>query len=328
MMSNDGHAMRMARLRLTTLVGSELGVEPTEFGHAVGVVERGVASVLLTGRHESGLGPALLWAMKQNAKSLRVFSDQQSGDLARRANNFEFDVQVFDAGSSSVNLLQTAQAIKVSRKEVSVADEMFSEMISASGADVVREHGVLAGEVLGLEVCRVVHGQNSESRLEIGVGVHDRETFQLLHGQNATLDSLRSVVKEVSLRRAVTSPAHPLKQLARERLLRHIVCGSPTLVGAKDLQATQPPVVRANLKDVVPCCAIGVLQTGGKVVVTFSVGIDPDVVSFAADARDQINPSAELVIASPTRDIVPSIEKLAKLLKRPARFVGVDVSGL
>ena len=190
----------------------------------------------------------------------------------------------------------------------------------------MREHGVVAGEVCGLEVCRVVHATGfDESELEIGVGAHDRETFKLLHGRTATIESLRKVIAEVVARRVLGAQVHPLNQLARERMLRHYVCQSPQLVGAKSLQPAQPPTARTNLKDAVPCCAVGVSTSGDKMVVIFSVGVDPDVVAFGADARGQINSAAELVFAMPTRDIVPALERVAQLLRRPARFVGVDV---
>jgi len=133
------------------------------------------------------------------------------------------------------------------------------------------------------------------------------------------------VIAEVAARRAVGAQVHPLNQLARERMLRHYVCQSPELVGAKSLQVAQPPIARANLKDVVPCSAVGVSLTGEKMVVIFNIGVDPDVVSFGADARGQINGSADLVFAMPTRDIVPAVERVAQMLRRPARFVGVDV---
>ena len=213
-----------------------------------------------------------------------------------------------------------------------MSDEMFAEFIKSAGADVVREHGVISGEVCGLEVCRVVRAADSgefggagESELEIGVGAHDRETFKLLHGRTATIESLRKVIAEVAARRAVGAQVHPLNRLACERMLRHYVCQSPQLVGAKSLQVAQPPIVRTNLKDVVPCCAVGVSLKGEKMVVIFNVGVDPDVVSFGADARGQINGSAELIFAMPTRDIVPAVERVAQMLRQPARFVGVDV---
>ena len=333
----------MAHLRLRAIVDAQRGgsgaggaiggrsdVEVSDFGQAVGLVVDDVAWVLVTGRYERSLGPALMWALRKNATSLKLLLSERAGELARIATHFDFAIDVFEVDAAGV--AQVAAPKSAEMIEVSVADEMFAEFIKSAGAEVVREHGVISGEVCGLEVCRVVRATSagekdgsSESELEIGVGAHDRETFKLLHGRTATIESLRKVVAEVAARRAVGAQVHPLNQLARERMLRHYVCLSPQLVGAKSLQPAQPPIARTNLKDVVPCCAVGVSLTGEKMVVIFNVGVDPDVVSFGADARGQINASADLVFAMPTRDIVPAVEQIAQMLRRPARFVGVDV---
>ena len=320
----------MAQLRLRTIVGVRSDVEVSEFGHAVGLVVDDVAWVLVTGRHERSLGPALMWSLRNNATSLKLLSSERAGELARIATHFDFAIEVFEVDAAGV--ARAAVPKSAEKIEVSVADEMFADFIKSAGAEVVREHGVISGEVCGLEVCRVVRATDSgdldgagESELEIGVGAHDRETFKLLHGRTATIESLRKVIAEVAARRAVGAQVHPLNQLARERMLRHYVCQSPQLVGAKSLQVAQPPIARANLKDVVPCSAVGVSLTGEKMVVIFNIGVDPDVVSFGADARGQINGSADLVFAMPTRDIVPAVERVAQMLRRPARFVGVDV---
>jgi len=333
----------MAHLRLRAIVDAQRGsagaegaiggrsdVEVSEFGQAVGLVVDDCAWVLITGRYERSLGPALMWALRKNATSLKLLLNERAGELARIATHFDFAIEVFELDAAGV---ARAAAPKSAEKiEVSVADEMYAEFIKSAGAEVVREHGVISGEVCGLEVCRVVRatsasdlGGAGESELEIGVGAHDRETFKLLHGRTATVESLRKVIAEVAARRAVGALVHPLNQLARERMLRHYVCLSPQLVGAKSLQPAQPPIARTNLKDVVPCCAVGVSLTGEKMIVIFNVGVDPDVVSFGADARGQINASADLVFAMPTRDIVPAVEQIAQMLRRPARFVGVDV---
>jgi hypothetical protein len=333
----------MAHLRLRAIVDAQRGgagaegaiggrsdVEVSEFGQAVGLVVDDCAWVLVTGRYERSLGPALMWALRNNATSLKLLLNERAGELARIATHFDFAIEVFELDAAGV---ARAAAPKSAEKiEVSVADEMYAEFIKSAGADVVREHGVISGEVCGLEVCRVVRATSAsdldgagESELEIGVGAHDRETFKLLHGRTATVESLRKVIAEVAARRAVGAQVHPLNQLARERMLRHYVCLSPQLVGAKSLQPAQPPIARTNLKDVVPCCAVGVSLTGEKMVAIFNVGVDPDVVSFGADARGQINASADLVFAMPTRDIVPAVEQIAQMLRRPARFVGVDV---
>ena len=358
--SVDSHGSRMAKMRLRAIIGAHKGdagaavssessesfgvhakTEPSEFGVAVGLVVDDVAWVLVTDRYARSLGPALMWALRNKAKALKLFSPEGAGDLARIAMHFDFAIEVFEVDVAGAARVATPKIVE--KIEVSVADEMFAEFIRSAGADVVREHGVISGEVCGLEVCRVVRtvgagangdrvsGElhsaseaNSASELEIGVGAHDRETFKLLHGQTATAESLRKVVAEVAARRVAGAQVHPLNQLARERMLRHLVCRSPQLVGAKSLQAAQPPIARTNLKDTVPCCAVGEAETGEKIVVVFSVGVDPDVVSYGADARGQLNSSAELIFVMPTRDIVPAVERVAQMLRRPARFIGLD----
>ena len=70
----------MAQLRLRTIVGVRSDVEVSEFGHAVGLVVDDVAWVLVTGRHERSLGPALMWALRNNATSLKLLSSERAGE--------------------------------------------------------------------------------------------------------------------------------------------------------------------------------------------------------------------------------------------------------
>ena len=339
MSTNDSHALRLAGLRLRTFISTQT-VDPEiqhqqviEFGSAVGVVSRNIAWVLLTSRHEHGLGPAMIWALSNNATELRIFTEQNAGDLARRASFFNFKIAIYEtsasASAAAVAGATLALPLAVAVKTISAADESFADFIRSSGAEITREHGVLAGEVCGLEVCRVVHetadSQVVESRLEIGVGTHDRETFQLLHGRTATIESLRKVVDEVASKRVVGANPHPLNQLGRERLLRHLICASPDLVNAASLETVSPPMPRANLKDKIPCCAKGVRSDGRVVVVIFSIGVDTDVISFGADARHAIDAQADLIFVSPQRDIIPAITQLADLLHDPALFIGCNL---
>ena len=341
MSTNDSHALRLAGLRLRTLISTQT-VDPEiqdqqviEFGSAVGVVSKNIAWVLLTSRHEFGLGPAMIWALRNAATELRIFTEQNAGDLARRASFFNFKIAVYEtSASASASAAAVAGAalalpLAVGVKTISAADESFADFIRSSGAEITREHGVLAGEVCGLEVCRVVHetadSQVVESRLEIGVGTHDRETFQLLHGRTATIESLRKVVDEVASKRVVGANPHPLNQLGRERLLRHLICASPDLVNSASLETVSPAMPRANLKDKIPCCAKGVRSDGRVVVVIFSIGVDTDVISFGADARHAIDVQADLIFVSPQRDIIPAITQLADLLHDPALFIGCNL---
>ena len=339
MSTNDSHALRLAGVRLRTLISTQAAhveIQPqqvVEFGSAVGVVNQNIAWVLLTSRHEHGLGPAMIWALRNNATELKIFTEQHASDLARRASFFNFKIAIYETGASASAAAVVGAALAlplaVAVKTISAADESFTDFIRSSGAEITREHGVLAGEVCGLEVCRVVHetadSQIAESRLEIGVGTHDRETFQLLHGRTATIESLRKVVDEVASKRVAGANPHPLNQLGRERLLRHLICASPDLVNAASLETVSPAMPRANLKDKIPCCAKGVLSDGRVVVVIFSIGVDTDVISFGADARHAIDEKADLIFVSPQRDIIPAITQLADLLHDPARFIGCNL---
>ena len=81
---------------------------------------------------------------------------------------------------------------------VPTAHRIFAAEIVAGGAEPVVEHGVLGGEVAGLEVCRVVDVDTGAVRLEVGIGAHDRETFQMLHGDRPTVEALADVVRVVA----------------------------------------------------------------------------------------------------------------------------------
>ncbi len=198
-------------------------------------------------------------------------------------------------------------------------------LIEAAGAAPVLEHGVLAGEVAGLEVCRVVvDADTGAARLEVGVGAHDREAFQLVHGDVPPVEALAGVVAAVAEHRRPGAPGHPLNRLGAERLLRSRLLDDPSLVGALMLSAAPPPVPRPNLKDPVPCVATGVDDIGRPLVVVCSVGIDLDVVPFAADAHAaSFRPDARLVIAVPPRDDHPVTRALAARLRQPAEVVTV-----
>ena len=54
-----------------------------------------------------------------------------------------------------------------------------------------------------------------------------------------------------------------------------------------------------------------------------TASVDVDVVAFAADARARIAPDAQLVIATHTNNVTPSLARLATSLRIPALFVEV-----
>ena len=325
MSENNNQKSRVAQLALRSAMSSIGAVEQpefVEFALGAGAVSENHAWVAVLEQCERSLGPVLLWAQKFDAMSLDIFAVSDAGLVSRRAQLFDRDIRVWLVADKKVTI--TEPAVVLATSQVPQSHEQFAAIIGESGADIVREHGVLSGEVMGLEVCRVVVDENDNTpRLEIGVGAHDRETFQMLHGKVATLESLVKVVNIVRGHRQSGSEHHPLNRLAAERLLRHRVIVEPQLVGASSLQATEPPVQRLNVKDAVPCCALGKTENGQQIVVVCTASVDVDVVSFAADARARVAPDAQLVIATHTNNVTPSLAKLAKSLRIPARFVEV-----
>jgi hypothetical protein len=312
-------------IKLRTLVREHLADEsvrePSVFAPGAALIHGGEAWVLLDERPEQRLGAALAWAFRSGASALHVIADAGTGTLARRAGEFAYPVKVWHAEGRG---LWTAVAEPVTPPvPVREQHQAFRPLIIEGGAEPVEEHGVLVGEVAGLEVCRVVDDAYlGTTRLEVGVGAHDREAFAMIHGDVPAVESLARIVAAVAEHRRPGALPHPLNRLAAERLLRARLIGEPGLVGAEVLAIAQPPVPRPNLKDPVPCVASGVDIDGGPIVVVCSSGVDLDVVPFAADAGLAAG-GGRLLIALPARDLVNVTRELAALLRTSADLVAV-----
>ena len=85
--------------------------------------------------------------------------------------------------------------------------EPLRAAILAAGADPVEEHGVLAGEVAGLEICRAVFDDDGRPRLDVGIGAHDREAFALVHGRSDdVVPVLAELVRSIAVHRRPGAP--------------------------------------------------------------------------------------------------------------------------
>lgn len=275
------------------------------------------ATPLSTGEtRTSALAAALAWHSRESGvASINIVDAHTPGLTARRAMHFAVPVTVFDTRTATIAAPRLHEPRSDARPEHVAVASMFLEV----GADVVVEHGVVAAEVLGLEVARVID-EDGVPTIRIGVGAHDREMFKLVNGATTTIEQLRGVVHTVAQHRRDGAPTHPLNLLAPERALRARVLRDPGLVGAKKLNVAEPPVQRENVKDSVPCCAIGEDEQG-PIVLVFVAGIDLDAVPFAADARSSLAPDARLLIVTASRNIVPAQLRMARMLKKPAEFV-------
>jgi len=290
-MANAEDETRRARLRtlkLAALVRDHLGgnidVGPGVFPPGAAALAGGEAWVMLEDGPERGLGPALAWALRQEATALHVLADRETGLLARRAEAFAFPIDVWHVAGRTLlpGVAEPITAPPAPRPEHAA----LMPTIEIGGAQPVVEHGVVMGEVRGLEVCRVVDDVATGAvRLEVGVGAHDREAFAIMHGDVPTESALRGVVDAVTTSRGPGPSDHPLRRLVPERLVRWQLIQDPSAIGLASLAAAEPPQPRPNVKDRFPTTAIGATADGELVLVVCSVGVDLDLVPYATDAR-------------------------------------------
>ncbi|MDJ0769366.1 MAG: hypothetical protein QNJ12_11250 [Ilumatobacter sp.] len=336
MTAADDDAARRSRLigiKLRALVADHLSADVgdvREFAPGAALLHDDAAWVYLDDRPGQRLGASLAWALRAGARSLDVIAAADTGVLARRAGEFAFPISVWHADERS--LLAAIPEPFEPTLEVPAHHLELRQLIADGGADPIVEHGVLVGEVRGLEVCRVVDDPaTGVTRLEVGVGAHDREAFQMLHGDVPAVESLARVVDIVAEVRSPGAPQHPLNRLGAERLIRWQVEQRPELVGAAEVRPAEPPVARTNLKDPTPCVGTGTTSAGERLVVVCASGVDLEVVPYAADARLAAERAVEpgstggsrLVLAMPARDRLPLTDELAGLLTQPAEFVAV-----
>ena len=346
---------RLLGVKLVALVGDHRGsppdAAPIGFPNGAGIVVDGAAWVLIDGDAAGSLGPSIAWAVRHDATSLHVIVETDTGALARRAAGFEMPISVWFA--------QERTLLPVIAEELPepplASDEHVAmiETIERGGAEGFVSHGVVTGEVRGLEVCRVVdeptigrlaelgdfdltpqmtadwdedHGDgHSGVILEVGVGANDREAFRLLHGGVPTVEALSSVVESVRSHRSTDAPQHPLNRMARERFLLWQARHDPSLVDMVEVEPTEPPFPRPSMKEAAPSPAIGVDASGGRHLLVFTSGVDLDVVPYALDAHTAARRSVpeldeRITIVLRSADLLPITREVAALSTTPVDF--------
>ena len=295
-------------------------------GAALLDAEGGRAWVLIDDGVVSRFGPALAWAWRQGVAELHVLVETAlpagpgpaSGVIARRAATMSSPPRVWDVQGRDVSVAAAAEIFSVesvpANGRSSACLARYRDLLRDHGAEPVFEHGVLRGEVLGLEVARVVGDQ-----LQVGVGRHDRLARIEMHPDQDLGRALDDAVGAVRARRRLGQPRHPANTLARGRWLRSIVCARPELVGARELLPVAPPLPWFDLPEAGAAPARGTSSPGGRsLVVVCSVGVELDLIPTAADSRLIHCPDAQLVVAVPEGDDVPVTRALAASLAVPA----------
>lgn len=294
---------------------------PGEFGVGAALLAGTQAWVLVDDEPARGLGAAIAWTIRHDATELQLVAEAGTGVLARRAAAFDLPIEVWHAAERT--LLPAIAEPLPTRSVLPAAHDAFRALIEEAGATPVIEHGVLVGEVGGLEVCRAVTDPDTGAhRLEVGIGAHDREAFQLLHGDRPTAEALIDFVASVRPHREPGAPGHPLNRLARARALRARLIERPALIGATSVIIVDPPIARSNVKDDVPCVALATID-GVDTTVVCSAGVDLDAVPYATDARLATGVTPCVVAVNAGSDL-PIQHDLAALVSQPLRLVAVE----
>jgi hypothetical protein len=305
---------RLLSLKLRTLVREHLGLAsdpegtPEVFGLGAAFITDDATWVLIDGDSARALGPVLAWTSRFG-KPVHLLVERDAGIIARRAQFFSSAISVWHVNERSLSpAVPDPHLPAIDAKPEHVA---MMDLIATSGADALIEHGIVVGEVRGLEMCRVVDDKaTGETRLEVGMGVNDREAFLMVHGELPKEEALRNVIEAVAVHREPDAMVHPFNQFGAERMHRWRALQNPASIGFAELSPADPPVRRTNLKDAVPCVASGKSASGESAVAVFVHGIDLDLVPFAVDAASRCGVQQVVVVAR-AKDITPSMQKMA-----------------
>ena len=318
-LSNPGSPERLDHLRqvkLRTLVGDRWGRRRAETSMARAipggaVLVEGSAShawVLIDDGEPTRLGPGLLVSASRGVRSLDVLVDgspSAAGIVARRA-AYLSGVQVWQVHG---RLVEPASPAAVLPDHDAPRHETVA-LLEAHGLEAVFEHGVLRGEILGLEVARTVG-----DRLEVGVGRYDRSArIEMRPGEDVD-SALEEAAAAVRGLRRPDAPPHPANTLARSRWLRSLVCSNPEMIGLASVSSVAPPLPWFDLTEVASSPAVGTTKSGERVVAVFSVGVDPDLVPTAADCYAHYStPGDALWLVLPEGDDLPVVRTASDAL--------------
>lgn len=286
------------------------------------------AWVLLEQPTPRSAGPAVVWAMRHGARSLRLIVGAGDGtapghidavtlaaELARRLGYVRIDTSCAAIVGTDVVEVEPAPvpAADGPPGQIPGGSQHLADLLVDSGLEVVVEHGVVRGEVLGLEVARV-ETLDGVAVLGVGVGRFDREITAMLHAGLPDADALDRAASVVRQHRFRGGPPHPLQMMARARWVRAAVVADPSPIGCESLIAVDTTIEPESLRDLHPAAARGASPDGAPIVVVCTSGVDLDVVTLAADTRARHAPDAALLLVSPTGERFGPIDAVAAQL--------------
>ena len=269
-------------------------------------------AVLQAGRHEGPDGPVPTVVCVDDRDVART--------LARRATALDPSPEVRWIDGRTLVVAEPAESPVPSTEVAPPAD--FDDLCRGVGVEPVLEHGIWRGEVLGLEVVRVVDDPDVGSMVQIGVGRFDREAATLMQGGRSDAETEPGRPQRPAPRRRTGAGAHPLETLARERWIRRDLCAAPEVVGLADLAPVDPADERPNLRDPSPAPAVGTGPGGERVLVVCSVGVDLHLLGATCELVLREAPD-RVAVALPARDVLAPVERAVARLRVPASLTSV-----
>ena len=139
---------------------------------------------------ERALGAAVLRAGRHGGTPLTVCFDdvEAAGVAARRAAVLRPVPEIRLIQGRSLVPVQPAEAVPP--VDAPPPPDGFVDLCLGVGVQPLVEHGIWRGEVLGLEVVRVVDDPELGNQVQVGVGRFDREAGVLLHADQPQGESL------------------------------------------------------------------------------------------------------------------------------------------
>lgn len=322
-MSLDAERLgNLARIKLEGLVRRAFPdvTSPAEsFNAGVGIAHGDRAFVHLIEDAPSPMAAALAWGARRDASELHVIVDAPDHVLTLQARGLHPSPTVWQAVEIDLRpMVDTGPVTALDVPDVVVAQV---PVLEAAGCDVVIEHGLIIGEILGVEVARIAVEVDGRAQVRVGVGLYDQEAHALVHAGAGVAERLDQVVAEVRRHRNAQAGPHPLNRIARERWLRSVVVDDPSLLGLDTLAPEAPLVPRSGIHEQRPVAARGT-RGDTQVLVVCSTGIDLDLVPMAAAHIGHDRPD-EVVLVLPARDHHEIIGRMAGRLAVPASLTSV-----
>lgn len=290
------------------------------FTTGVGIIDGDRAFVYVVDTAPSPLAAVLAWGERAGAEQLHLIVDDADPVLATQARGLAPMPELWRVSGTTLEHVDPAPLLPAGLSSPAAADAAAA-VLDAAGCEVIVEHGVVLGEVEGLEVARVVLDPDGTAVVRVGVGLFDQEAHAVIHAEAPVEERLAQVVTQVASQRRVGAGPHPLNLVARERWLRSELVRNPAAVGLDGLTPVAPLAPRGGVRQERPASALG-SRGSESVLVVCAAGIDLDLVPEAAGQLVTTS-AAEVVLVLPERDRHPILERMARWLAAPASVVAL-----